>query len=160
VNRNIGDTFLWTSNWGDVQGCLRCDGANYSASEYGALAAALGVTPSDAGEFPVPDLTGSAPTDLMPYVVARGTYPSDSPVPTPNYRLVDDHYLGEVIYSGDTYPPSGWALCDGSLLPLAQNVSLFSLIGITFGGDGKKTFALPTVSGAFIALTGIYPSRD
>lgn len=72
MNRNIGDTFLWTSNWGDVQGCLRCDGANYSASEYGALAAALGVTPSDAGEFPVPDLTGSAPTDLMPYVVARG----------------------------------------------------------------------------------------
>lgn len=55
---------------------------------------------------------------------------------------------------------TGWALCDGSLLPLAQNVSLFSLIGITFGGDGKKTFALPTVSGAFIALTGIYPSRD
>ena len=159
MNRNIGDTFLWTSYWGDIQGCLRCDGASYSVNDYGALAAALGATPTDAGEFSVPDLTGSAPANLIPYVVATGTFPSDSPVPTPNYRVVDDHYLGEVDYSSDTYPPSGWAVCDGSLLPLSQNTALFSLLGNQFGGDGQKTFGLPTVSGAFIALTGSYPSR-
>jgi microcystin-dependent protein len=44
-------------------------------------------------------------------------------------------------------------------LPVSQNTALFSLLGNQFGGDGQKTFALPTVSGAFIALTGSYPSR-
>ncbi len=160
MNRNIGDTFLWTSYWGGIQNCLRCDGSSYSLNDYGALAAALGVSESDGEEFSVPDLMSSAPTNLIPYVSATGAFPSDTPVPTPNYRLVEDHFLGEVDYSNDTYPPSGWAVCDGSLLPVSQNTALYSIIGPQFGGDGRTNFALPSVSGAFIALTGIYPSRD
>jgi len=162
MNRNIGDTFLWTSYWNGIGNCLRCDGATYSADTFGQLAAAVGAEPSDStgANFTVPDSTASAPTNLVPYVVATGTFPSDCPVPVPNYRLVDDHNVGEVAYSSEASPPSGWALCDGSLIPLAQNPTLFSLLGTAFGGDGRKNFALPTVSGAFIALTGIYPNRE
>lgn len=55
------------------------------------------------------------------------------------------------------HPPSDWDVCDGSVLQIAQNTALFALYGISFGGDGQSTFALPTVSGAIIATTGLYP---
>lgn len=45
------------------------------------------------------------------------------------------------------FPPKGWAWCDGQLLPLSQNTALFSLLGTTYGGDGKSTFALPDLRG-------------
>jgi microcystin-dependent protein len=52
-------------------------------------------------------------------------------------------YLGEIrMFAGD-FAPQGWALCDGSLLSIQDNANLFSLIGNTYGGDGKLTFALP-----------------
>jgi len=44
---------------------------------------------------------------------------------------------------GFNFAPKGWATCDGQVLPLAQNQALFSLLGTTFGGDGRSTFALP-----------------
>ncbi len=161
--RAVGDNFLWTSSWdgSGMQGSEKCDGSElpYSAY-YSDFVAAEGLTlSSDGSTFTMPDLTGTAPTGLTAYAVVSGLFPSDHPVPIPNYRLVDDNYLGEVIYSSDTYPPSGWALCDGSILQVNQNTSLLSLIGFTFGGNGKTTFALPNIDGAFIALTGIYPSR-
>jgi microcystin-dependent protein len=46
------------------------------------------------------------------------------------------------------FPPKGWAFCDGQLLPLSQNTALFSLLGTTYGGDGKSTFALPDLQGS------------
>jgi microcystin-dependent protein len=46
------------------------------------------------------------------------------------------------------FAPSGWAFCNGQLLPLSQNTALFSLLGTTYGGDGKSTFALPNVQGS------------
>ena len=68
------------------------------------------------------------------------------------------------------FPPKGWALCDGQLLPINQNQALFSLLGTTYGGDGQITFALPTAKPIFtatgaalqqcIALLGIFPSRN
>src|SRR5436853_5143427 len=45
------------------------------------------------------------------------------------------------------FPPKGWALCDGQLLPINQNQALFSLLGTTFGGDGRVNFALPNLQG-------------
>jgi microcystin-dependent protein len=45
------------------------------------------------------------------------------------------------------FAPSGWAICDGSILPIAENDVLFNLIGITYGGDGQSTFALPDLRG-------------
>jgi len=138
-----------------------CDGSTYSVNDYGALAAALGTYTDDTGvSFTVPNLTPSAPSGLTPYIVATGTFPSVIPVPVPNYQVVSGQYLGEIVYSSATYPPSGWAVCDGSLLQIAQSTSLFAIYGNAFGGDGRKTFALPAVSGAIIATTGIYPSRN
>jgi microcystin-dependent protein len=48
---------------------------------------------------------------------------------------------------GFNFAPSGWAFCDGQLLPISQNMALFSLLGTTFGGDGRTTFALPDFRG-------------
>lgn len=52
-------------------------------------------------------------------------------------------FLGEIRIMSFGFPPKGWALCDGQLLPINQNQALFSLLGTTFGGDGRVSFALP-----------------
>lgn len=52
-------------------------------------------------------------------------------------------FLAEIKLFGGAFAPRGWALCDGTLLPINQNRSLFSLLGTTYGGDGRTTFALP-----------------
>jgi microcystin-dependent protein len=52
-------------------------------------------------------------------------------------------FLGEVMPFAGTFVPSGWALCNGQLLPISQNQALFALLGKTYGGDGRTTFALP-----------------
>ncbi len=163
MSHTIGDTFLFSSNWDKtgISGCLICDGSTNTVKDYDALAAALGTYTDDTGvSFTVPNLTPSAPSGLTPYIVATGTFPSNIPVPVPNYQVVSGQYLGEIVYSSATYPPSGWAVCDGSVLQIAQSTSLFAIYGNAFGGDGRKTFALPAVSGAIIATTGIYPSRN
>jgi microcystin-dependent protein len=56
-------------------------------------------------------------------------------------------YVGQIMAFGGTYAPQGWALCDGSLLPISQYETLFNLIGTTYGGDGQNTFALPDLRG-------------
>jgi microcystin-dependent protein len=56
-------------------------------------------------------------------------------------------FLGEVRMMSFSFPPKGWALCNGQLLPINQNQALFSLLGTTFGGDGRTTFALPNLQG-------------
>lgn len=56
-------------------------------------------------------------------------------------------FIGEVDLVAFNFPPAGWAFCDGSLVPIAENQALFSLIGTTFGGDGQSTFALPDLRG-------------
>lgn len=52
-------------------------------------------------------------------------------------------FLSEIRLMSFVFPPKGWALCDGQLLPINQNQALFSLLGTTFGGDGRVNFALP-----------------
>ncbi len=52
-------------------------------------------------------------------------------------------YIGEIRLFGFTFAPVGWAFCDGTLIPIAQNTALFSLLGTFYGGDGQTTFALP-----------------
>lgn len=56
-------------------------------------------------------------------------------------------YLSEIRIMSFGFPPKGWALCDGQLLPINQNQALFSLLGTTFGGDGRVNFALPDLQG-------------
>ena len=56
-------------------------------------------------------------------------------------------YLGEIMLVSFGYAPRGWAFCDGQLLPINQNQALFALLGTTYGGDGRVTFALPDLRG-------------
>jgi microcystin-dependent protein len=55
--------------------------------------------------------------------------------------------LGEIRIFGFNFAPRSWAKCDGALLPISQNQSLFSLLGTTYGGDGRNDFALPDLRG-------------
>ena len=54
-------------------------------------------------------------------------------------------FLGEIRMAGFTIAPHGWAFCNGQLLPINQNQALFALLGTTYGGDGRTTFALPNL---------------
>ena len=56
-----------------------------------------------------------------------------------------DPFVAEIRIFPFNFAPKGWAWCDGQLLPLSQNTALFSLLGTTYGGDGKSTFALPNL---------------
>ena len=60
---------------------------------------------------------------------------------------MSEPFLGEIKLVGFNFPPRGWAQCDGQLLPINQNQSLYSLLGTTYGGDGRTTFALPDLRG-------------
>ena len=58
-----------------------------------------------------------------------------------------DPFVAEIRIFGFNFAPRGWATCDGQLLPLSQNTALFSLLGTTYGGNGKSNFALPNMAG-------------
>src|SRR3954454_12611786 len=59
-----------------------------------------------------------------------------------------DPFVAEIRIFPFNFAPKGWAWCDGQLLPLSQNTALFSLLGTTYGGDGKSNFALPDLQGS------------
>lgn len=79
-----------------------------------------------------------------------------------------DYTLGQISLFGFSFQMVGWATCEGQILSVAQNQALFSLIGFTYGGDGRTTFALPNLRGAepnpnmryYICTQGIYPQRQ
>jgi microcystin-dependent protein len=58
-----------------------------------------------------------------------------------------DPFVGEIRLMAINFPPRGWALCQGQLLPISQNTALFSLLGTRYGGDGRTNFALPDLRG-------------
>ncbi len=58
-----------------------------------------------------------------------------------------DPFIGQIMLFAGNFAPRGWAFCNGQLLEIQTNSALFSLIGATYGGDGKKTFALPDLRG-------------
>ena len=60
---------------------------------------------------------------------------------------MSEPFLGEIRIFSANFPPKGWAFCDGQLLPITQNTALFSLLGTTYGGDGRTNFALPNLQG-------------
>jgi microcystin-dependent protein len=61
---------------------------------------------------------------------------------------MSDPFVAEIRMFGCNFAPTGWALCNGQLLPISQNTALFSLLGTFYGGDGKSTFALPNLQGS------------
>jgi len=67
---------------------------------------------------------------------------------------MSEPFLGEIRLLSFVFPPKGWALCNGQLLPINQNQALFSLLGTTYGGDGRVNFALPDLRGRVPLHTG------
>lgn len=74
-----------------------------------------------------------------------------APAPAPDARaqtpMVSNPFIATVILFAGTFAPRGWAFCQGQLLPISQNTALFSLIGTTYGGDGRSSFGLPDLRG-------------
>jgi len=66
-------------------------------------------------------------------------------------------YVGEIRMFAGNFPPSGWAFCDGTPIPISENDVLFQLIGTTYGGDGQNTFDLPNLSGRVPVHMGTGP---
>ena len=76
---------------------------------------------------------------------------------------MSDPYLGEIRIFAGNFAPKFWALCNGQLMAIVQNTALFSLLGTTYGGDGRTTFALPNFQGRAPMFWGQGPgltSRD
>jgi len=87
-----------------------------------------------------------------------------------------DPTIGQIQLFAFGFVPTGWALCNGQTLPITGNEALYSLLSITYGGDGKTTFGLPNLNGAngqpraslrtdafmqyYIATEGLYPARS
>jgi microcystin-dependent protein len=67
---------------------------------------------------------------------------------------MSEPFLGEVKIISWNFPPKGWAFCNGQLLPINQNQALFSILGTTYGGDGRQTFGLPNLQGRTALHTG------
>src|SRR3954453_23481682 len=68
-----------------------------------------------------------------------------------------DPFVAEIRIFPFNFAPKGWAWCNGQILPLSQNTALFSLLGTTYGGDGKSTFALPDIQGRSVMQPGQGP---
>lgn len=66
-------------------------------------------------------------------------------------------FIGQIQAFGFNFAPQGWAKCDGQLLPISSNTALFSLLGTTYGGDGRTTFGLPDLRGRSIVHAGNGP---
>jgi microcystin-dependent protein len=60
---------------------------------------------------------------------------------------MSEPFIAEIKIFGGNFAPRGWAFCDGQILPIAQNTALFSLVGTTYGGDGRSTLGLPNLKG-------------
>ena len=73
---------------------------------------------------------------------------------------MSDPFVAEIRMFGFNFPPTGWAFCNGQLLPISQNTALFSLLGTFYGGDGKSNFALPDLQGSTpLGQSPLRPSR-
>ena len=68
-----------------------------------------------------------------------------------------DPFVAEIRIYPFNFAPRGWAFCDGQLMPISQNTALFSLLGTTYGGDGRSTFALPNLQGRAVMHPGQGP---
>jgi microcystin-dependent protein len=83
------------------------------------------------------------------YIIALdGTFPS---------RSSTNPLIAEIIMFAGNFAPRGWALCNGQILPIAPNSALFSLLGTTYGGDGRTTLALPDMRGRTVIHPGTGP---
>ena len=170
----MGDVILFAAVWPTgMKNAVALDGKTYAVTKENDPFAVLlsqytGVT-YDGISFTMPDLQSSAPANTMPYMISNGTWPPSDPYVFTDYAVTDSPLLGEIAYTTGVDAPDGWAVCDGAALPINQNQALFSILGITFGGDGHPYFNLPNLIGAsttpsgslpVIAVLGQYPQRS
>ena len=124
-----------------------------SAAVLGAVVLVLVVAPGANGAITGLTGGGQAHDNIQPslginYIIAtQGLFPPYSSQPGAPPLGGIEPYLGEVSLFAGNFAPRGWALCDGQILPINQNQSLYSLLGTTYGGDGRTTFALPDLRG-------------
>ena len=71
-----------------------------------------------------------------------------------------EQFIGQILLVGFNWAPKGWATCEGQLMSIAQNTALFSLLGTTYGGDGRQTFGLPDLRGRVAVGQGTGPGLD
>jgi len=76
---------------------------------------------------------------------------------TSTQALSDEPFIGEVRWFAGNFAPRGWTECNGQLLQISQNTALFSLLGTTYGGDGRSTFGVPDLQGRAMVHEGIGP---
>lgn len=70
---------------------------------------------------------------------------------------MSDQFVAEIRIFAGNFAPTGWATCDGQLLPISQNTALFSLLGTNYGGNGKSNFGLPNLQGSAPIMWGQGP---
>ena len=118
-----------------------CVGQSLPTAQYRMLEAFMGTRFGGDGKnnFNLPDLRSIAPAKCRYAMAVQGIDPN-----APG----DDTFVGELVLLPYELKPGILRLCDGSLLQIAQNTALFSLLGTRFGGDGKTTFALPDLRAA------------
>lgn len=75
----------------------------------------------------------------------------------PTVHAGADPFIGEIDWFAGNFAPRGWAFCHGQILSIVSNTALFSLLGTTYGGDGRTTFALPDVRGRVLIHAGTGP---
>ena len=75
----------------------------------------------------------------------------------PNTTKAQEGYIGEIRLFAGNFAPRDWAFCEGQLMPIQQYQSLFSILGTTYGGDGRTTFALPDLRGRAVVQPGTAP---
>ncbi len=106
--------------------------------------------------------TSENSSDRDPYlgvnyiICLNGVFPSRSADGT----SADTPMICEIKMFAGNFAPTGWALCEGQLLPIASNSALFSILGTTYGGDGRTTFGLPDLRGRVPIQHGTGPGLD
>jgi microcystin-dependent protein len=145
----------------DLRGWLPCDGRRISAPRHPALYVALGHSRANAPQyFALPKLADPVPG--VHYIVCdEGLYVGEED-PEPPAFVPDT--LGLVVLWTGPEPPNGCQFAEGQLFDVKSNQALFSVLGVRFGGDGEKKFALPNLQQparrerAVICVDGVYPS--
>lgn len=164
----IGTVGLFAGNY-VPEGWLACNGQTVAAAQYPALAAVIGTTfGGSGGTIGLPDLNGAGMVGAGGNVALGQSVPGAIPGLGLNLIICiegvmpsgpggldfePEGVLGQVFAFAGTQIPQGWALCDGSLLPVIEYAALFFVLGTTYGGDGRTEFRLPDARGQLIVGT-------
>jgi microcystin-dependent protein len=157
MTQYIGTIALFPYTFAPV-GFLPCDGRQLPKAGNESLAQVLGVT---GDTITLPKLTAPLP-GLTYAMMTGGAYPA-------KFKTAGkvEAFIGTIALQAVGFAPDGWMTCQGQLLPIRLYMEVFSLLGTTFGGDGKVSFALPDLRGKepapglqyCIVFQGIFPQR-